>query len=257
MKGRRREANEEGGEDVNSSRIQFKMALQVIGKAPVKPRTIESIILSTDKRLKDPRSATLAQQDLRTLRHPNLENHPDFIELKERLEAYFEDRNLPLLRQKMLVHKSRNWREVLFNSLFELLSELTFTQDPEQQMQLLLKVKKWYEEKTTSLGALPQPVQVRPRPATATASVRSEIMIDKRPEEAKHESISKIVAQHSPTKSAQSAPPIQPSDNKFFYERARTDIAEADYERSNRRFNELREREINELRAIATKEGKD
>jgi hypothetical protein len=236
------------------------MALQVIGKAPVKPRSIESIILTTDKRLKDPRSATLAQQDLRTLRHPNLENHPDFIELKERLEAYFEDRNLPLLRQKMLVHKSRNWREVLFNSLFELLSELTFTQGPEQQMHLLLKVKKWYEERTTSLGALPQPVQVRPRPATAAVTAKSDIMVDKKPlEEAKHESISKIVAQHSPTKSAQSALPTQPSDNKFFYERAKADIAitEADYERSNRRFNELREREINELRAIATKEGED
>lgn len=229
------------------------MSLHVVGKAPFQPRSIDTIILSTDKRLKDPRSATLAQQDLRTLRHPNLENHPDFIELKQRLEAYYEDRNLPLIRQKMLIHKSRNWREVLFNSLLDLLSELTFTEDREQQIQLLAKVKKWYEEKTTTISALPRAVQKLPQ----QTRTKAEILIDDRPEEVKGktDSISKIVAQNSsPLKSAK-----LPSAEKLFYERPKLEpkleTTAADYDRSNKRFNELREREMNELRAIATRDG--
>jgi hypothetical protein len=180
-----------------------------------------------------------------------LENHPDFIELKDKLAAYFEDRNLPLHRQRLMVNKSRNWREVLFNSLLELLSELTFTEDHSLQMKLLAKVKKWYEEKTTAQATLSSPAQTRlSRPVTAQTKGN---LTSRSGEEVKCESISRLVHQSSaklPTLD------VQTPDKKLFYDRAKPEYTEEDYARPNKRFNELREREMHELRAIATRGGK-
>jgi hypothetical protein len=59
---------------------------------------------------------------------------PDFIELKKQLEACFE--GLPLHnKQRQIVDKSRNWGEVPFNSLQELISH--FTEEFSLQMKLL------------------------------------------------------------------------------------------------------------------------
>jgi len=232
--------------------------LQVVGKAKptIPPRTIESIIKSTDKRLKDPRAASPSRHDFRTLRHPNLDYHPDFIELKEKLEAYFEDRNLPIPRQKVLISKSHYWREVLFSSLLELLSELTFTEDAALQMQLLSKVKKWYEEKTTTIGALPQAIQP-PRTPNPKIQFKHEIL-DEKPEFTKKDSLSKnIFKSSSPTKSK--LPVVQPFKQdsrleiKYFGEMKQFELTEDDLARTSLRFNEMRDREIRELRTLSVR----
>lgn len=130
------------------------MSLLVVGKAQSGTRGTQGVV-ARDDAVSDVRpGASGANYDLRTLRHPFLENVPMFIELKGKLESYLEDRNLPIIKQKVLTHKSAKWREVLFHSLLVLLSEVTFTNDEAQQQNLLTKVKKWYDEKT----ALPSPL---------------------------------------------------------------------------------------------------
>lgn len=248
------------------------MSLQIVGKGKpsAQPRTIESIIKSTDHRLKDPRALSPSRQDFRTLRHYNLDDHPVFIELKEKLEAYYEDRNLPLHKQRVLVSKSHYWREVLYNSLLELLSELTFTDDSALQTQLLAKVKKWYDEKTKTFGtAIQTPRSLKPK-----LERRQDTQDAKLAETSPKESVSMLMSLHTSFIKSQSstAPSSAPSsaplrsgklpsvqaykpEQRHFNDFKQLMLTEEDLQRTNTRFNQFRENEAREINAIAVRNG--
>jgi hypothetical protein len=232
------------------------MSLQVVGKAPLQPRSIDLIIKTTDKRLKDPaRAATPAHHDLRSLRHLNLDSHPDFIELKENLEAYYEDRNLPAQQQSVLVHKSQRWRDVLHISLLDLLSELTFTEDSTLQIQLLAKVKKWYDEKTT---ARPVPSRrVYHEALKPKLMARVEVTKDDLGIAVKTESISKIVTQSSSPVKSRKLTPVHKLETKPLYEGPKVEFTEAEYQRLHSRYNAYREQEGRDIQSTSLRTGED
>jgi hypothetical protein len=176
--------------------------------------------------------------------------------LKENLEAYYEDRNQPAQQQSILVHKSQRWRDVLYNSLLELLSELTFTDDSTLQIQLLAKVKKWYDEKTTPVRPVPSRrvyhEVLKPKPMS-----RVEVTKDDLGTTVQTESISKIVTQSSSPVKSRKLTPVPKLETKPLYEENTVDFTEAEYQRLHSRYNHYREQEAKDIRSTSIRTGKD
>jgi hypothetical protein len=234
------------------------MSLQVIGKGPVLPKQVQPSLLK-DEAKRTSRSGAGPNYDLRTLRHAYLENDPVFSDLKEKLEEYLEDCKLPLHRQKVLPHKSSNWREVLFNSLLVLLSEVTFTNDEGQQQVLLTKVKKWYDEKTSPPTPLPQLVKRKDHSGSDSKRLTQSVtpMKERRAnlQGSKLDAIPSIESRSpSPVKSPQKLPRLVFSlDNRSFRDRRIAALDEATEAKLSARYIEFRERELLEMKASSTR----
>lgn len=229
------------------------MSLRVVGRAPTLPK--QALHAKEEPRKEN---QTGGNYDLRTLRHANLENDPVFSELKGKLEEYLEDRKLPTVRQKVLPFKSANLREVLFNSLLVLLSEVTFTNDETQQRVLLIKVKKWYDEKTAPPTPLPTLVKRKDavRPSSKQLS-KSETPLRERKAILKAKGIDAVTTIESRT-----ASPILPSklprlvsslDYRSYAEQTVSVLDDSTESKLNARYIEFREREKLEMKATSTR----
>mmetsp|Transcript_12961 Transcript_12961/g.24070 ORF Transcript_12961/g.24070 Transcript_12961/m.24070 type:complete len:448 (+) Transcript_12961:35-1378(+) len=233
------------------------MSLQVVGKAPALPKHVQGFGVKEDT-LKDSRPGAATNYDLRTLRHANLENDPTFSELKGKLEEYLEDKKLPPARQKVMPYKSSSWREVLFNSLLVLLSEVTFTNDEHQQQILLTRVKKWYDEKTAPPSPLPPIIKRKDavRPSSKRLS-KSETPLKERKvnlELKKLDAIPSIESRTpSPTKTAKLPRLVVSLDSRTFADKRANILDEVTEAKLSSRYIEFRERELLEMKATSTR----
>ena len=97
--------------------------------------------------------------ELISLNRVQLDAHPIFAYLKNRLELYYEEKQ----SRSDYLHpeKSRKWKDALYSSLLKALMELTFTSDKQLQERYLQRISHWYGEKTQT-----QLPDVRPRSRT-------------------------------------------------------------------------------------------
>ena len=108
----------------------------------------EEILQESDVRIADPEATTPGMEtaiDIRSLSSLTINHHPQFIELKQKLIAYYRDSIR--IRPQLHPEKSKKWRTVLYSSLQKLLREVVFTGEKELQEKCLLRVVKWYYEK--------------------------------------------------------------------------------------------------------------
>ena len=78
-------------------------------------------------------------QTLDSLRSPFLDSQPAFIELKGYLEQFYNEKEEGIASTK--------WKEVLYSSLYSLLTEAVYTSDKSLQLKLLAKISKWFYSK--------------------------------------------------------------------------------------------------------------
>jgi hypothetical protein len=131
------------------------MQVQGIGQLLPKPSQpadgeshFEAILKESDVRIADPDAVARdfeAAIDIRSLSSLNINHHTQFIELKQKLVAYYRDSIR--IRPQLHKEKSKKWRSVLYSSLQKLLREVVFTQDRVLQEKCLERVFKWYYEK--------------------------------------------------------------------------------------------------------------
>lgn len=137
--------------------IQMAEGMQVQGVGQTLPKPslpteneshFEAILQESDVRIADPEAVAKdfeAAIDIRSLSSLNINHHPQFVELKQRLVAYYRDSIR--IRQQLHKEKSKKWRSVLYSSLQKLLREVVFTPDKSLQEKCLERVFKWYYDK--------------------------------------------------------------------------------------------------------------
>ncbi|CAG9335376.1 unnamed protein product [Blepharisma stoltei] len=96
---------------------------------------------------------SLEEINLSLLYHPRLVNNPVFQNLKAEVENYYNERKDKLTERNFQPH---NWKNRFFTSLHGLLNEVVYTDNPEIQLQLLGKVKAWYENKLLDNTKFPE-----------------------------------------------------------------------------------------------------
>jgi hypothetical protein len=182
-----------------------------------------------------------------------------FRELKGNLEEFLEDRKLPVAKQKVLPFKSSTWKEVLFNSLLVLLSEVTFTHNEALQQILLTKVKKWYDEKTVPPVYLPS---IRRRNHDATATKRTSLSETPLKERRISTDLRKLDAfptiesqSSSPTKSPRLPRFVLSVDSESY--RRQSDQEETSEAKLNGTYIDFKERELLEMKASTTRNSED
>jgi hypothetical protein len=224
------------------------MSLRVVGRAPA----VDLPTKAHDSKL--PSTTSETKFDLRTLRHSNLENNTTFIELKAKLEEYLEDLKLPV--QRVMSHKSKHWREVLFSSLLELLCEVTFTREETQQLGLLAKVKKWYENKTALPVSPPVIKRKDPGRPDSRRLTKSTTPLKERMAQIQLKKLDAFpsleLRSPSPTKTPKLPLMV---DRQTLNKAGWIDDYPAD--KLSMRYIEFRERELGEMRATSTRNSKD
>jgi hypothetical protein len=86
-----------------------------------------------------------AAHDLKSLQSIYVNDNPIFQELKSHLEAYYDDRGRP--KSALHLQNTAKWKSVVYNSLYNMLSEVVFTNHEHLRVKLLEKTKKWYYDK--------------------------------------------------------------------------------------------------------------
>ena len=141
------------------------MQVQGIGQSLTKAQSpearesqFEAILHESDVRISDPEHSLgrdfESAIDIRSLSSLNINHNPMFLELKQKLVAFYRDSIR--IRPQLHKEKSKQWRLVLYTSLQKLLREVVFTPDRQQQERCLERVHKWYYEKVQ------RPEQVKP-----------------------------------------------------------------------------------------------
>lgn len=236
----------------------FQMSLQVIGKTHgLLPKLTQDNSASDAPQL-DGQAPAVTKYDLRTLRHSNLETDRTFTELKSKLEEYYEDRKLPTHRQQVLPYRPGHWKEVLYNSLLVLLSEVTFTNNGAQQQDLLARVKKWYDEKTAPRKKLPALIKRKDavRPNSRRLS-KSETPLKVRKANIEHKRLDKIKSiesrSPSPVKAVNLPRLVVSLDNRSFDEKKAIPEGELTEAEMSARYIDIREKELLEMKAASAR----
>jgi hypothetical protein len=156
----------------------------------------------------------------------------------------------------VLSHKSKHWREGLFTSLLELLSEVTFTREEPQQLGLLAKVKKWYDHKT-ALPVSPPVIKCKdPGRPDSRRLTKSVTPLKERKESIQLKKLDAFPSLESRSPSPTKTPKLPLMvDKRTFNKAGWVDDFPAD--KLNVRYIEFRERELRELKATSTRNSKD
>ena len=88
-----------------------------------------------------------------------LDQNPDFVSLRTRLEAYLTDSKRPEAEQSCHKRNSQRWKLVLYSALTGFLQEIVFIRDRERQKEGVERVKKWYWNKVSALPPEVSPVR--------------------------------------------------------------------------------------------------
>jgi hypothetical protein len=120
----------------------------------------QSLAIQQLKTLEKPQTSIKSLETLETLRNPFLETQASFIDLRGHLEHFYQEKCEGLQATK--------WKEVLYSSLYSLLSEAVYTTDKGLQLKLLSKISKWFYSKITPA----KPTSLYPAKATSTEPIQ-------------------------------------------------------------------------------------
>jgi hypothetical protein len=88
--------------------------------------------------------------------------------MKALLINYLADKQRPKDKRTFMLDKSEAWRDQFINNLHELLGEVAFTSQPEQQAAILDKVYAWYNDKVHVKARSVSPIMQSKTPSAET-----------------------------------------------------------------------------------------